>query len=119
MKLYEFFGKSIEVSSPNRERSNPEIDDDVFWFILDHDKLYKDYFLPIASKMKQDSEFDAKSVIKLMRPIVNKGCKEYYSLNNLKGHLGKCFPEEMRDQLCHRLYEYYSENIKKGKFKLG
>jgi hypothetical protein len=119
MKLNEFFGRSINIASPNRDKSNPEIDDDVFWFILDHDKLYKDYFFPIASKFKQAATHNVEDAINMLRPMVNKGCKEYHLAKHLQGHLGKCFPKEMRDQLCHRLLEYYSENIKKGKFKLG
>jgi hypothetical protein len=119
MKLNEFFGRAINASPPNGERSNQEIADKVFWFILDHDKLYKDFFLPIAPKLSVKSNLDSVSVINLLRPMVNKGCKEFYIQNQLKGHLGKHFPTDLRDELCHRLFEYYSENIKKQKFKLG
>ena len=52
-------------------------------------------------------------------PMVVKGCKEYYQDKELTGKLGKEFPKELRDGMCHRLYDQYSEDIKKDKYKLG
>ena len=52
-------------------------------------------------------------------PMVNKGCKEYYHEKKLKGHLGKIFTKELRQDTCERLYDHYKEDIIKGKYKLG
>jgi len=57
--------------------------------------------------------------LEMYMPMVIKGCKEYYHDKELKGKLGKEFPEEMRDDMCHRLHDHYREDIEKDQYKLG
>ena len=42
MLLNEFFGKNIDpVKDLNKDRKDKNIGDDLFWYIVDHDKLHK------------------------------------------------------------------------------
>ncbi len=111
----------MELTSPHnkKDQNDPKMDDNLFWFILDHDRLHKDYFFPIAKKLKGLKECGDSMIYELFMPMVVKGCKEYFSDKKLDGRLSKQFPLEMREELCKRLYDHYKENINKGKFKLG
>ncbi len=121
MLLKEFFSKSLEVTSPQSKdkQDTSKMDDDLFWYILDHDKLHKDYFFPIARKLKNIKECGNEMIYELFMPMVVKGCREYYADKKLTGKLGKKFPLEMREGLCKKLYDHYQENIKKDKYKIG
>jgi hypothetical protein len=37
----------------------------------------------------------------------------------MQGKLGKIFSEELRKDMCERLYDHYKEDIVKEKYKLG
>lgn len=124
MKLFEFFGKAI--SSKNKEsadRTNDkQIGNDVFWFILDHDKIYKDYFIPLATKIKKDHEhgkLDKEEIVKKCMPMVKKGCLEFYQTHKMQGKISKLFPEELRKEICEKLFDHYKEHILKDRYKLG
>lgn len=121
MKLVEFFSKPLEVTSPknSKEVDDQKMDDDLFWFIVDHDKIHKDYFFPIAKKLQHMKECGDDKVFELFMPMVIKGCKEYYTDKKLSGRLSKKFPLDMREGLCKRLYDHYNEDVKKGKYRLG
>lgn len=121
MLLNEFFGKSIDpVKNLQKGRDDSNISDELFWFIVDHDKLHKDYFFPIASKLaKHKDKYDRSAMIKEFMPMVIKGCKEFYEKKKLKGKLGKVFSKELRGDMCEKLLDHYREDIIKGKYKLG
>ena len=120
MKLVEFFGRSMDLNTNKRkDQTDEKFDDDLFWYIVDHDKLHKDYFFPIAKKLKALKECGPEMVLEMFMPMVKKGCKEYYEYKEMKGKLGKVFPEDMREEMCKRLYDHYREDIKKDKYNLG
>lgn len=121
MLLNEFFGKNIDpVKNVNKGRDEQNIGDDLFWYIIDHDKLHKDYFFPIAAKINKEKEkLDKEQVLKQFSPMVEKGCKEYYEHKKLKGKLGQVFSKELRHDMCERLLDHYKEDIVKGKYKIG
>lgn len=121
MILREFFSKPIDIdqNQNKKEDQNLRFEDDLFWFILDHDKLHKDYFFPIANKIKKTEECSDNLIYELFMPMVVKGCKEYYSDRKMKGYLRSKFPLEMREGICKRLYDHFKEDIKKDKYKLG
>lgn len=120
MILKEFFGRSIGPKSSNRKDQQEEkLDNDLFWYIIDHDKLHKDYFFPIAKKLKKLKECTPEQVLEMFMPMVEKGCKEYYEYKEMKGKLGKEFPKDLREELCKRLYDHYREDIEKDKYNLG
>jgi hypothetical protein len=119
MLLNEFFSKPNEISKKSSEDHGEKIDNDLFWYILDHDKLHKDYFFPIAKKMQKLKECGSEMMLELFMPMVIKGCKEYYQDKKMTGRLSKKFPTEMREGMCKRLYDHYYEDIQKGKYRLG
>lgn len=118
MILKEFFGKSLNPTAKVTEKNNQNISDDLFWYILDHDQLHKDYFFPIAKKIKKSGGCDADKVTEIFMPMVIKGCKEYYSKNKMTEKISKCFPKSMREEICQKLYDHYHDDILKGRYKL-
>ena len=126
MKLYEFFnvpvdqtGKEFKTFKKQSQEEKQKTADEVFWYILDHDKLHKDYFFPIANKLKKLKECGDSTIFELFMPMVVKGCREYYAGNKMEGKLGKEFPMEMREELCKRLYDHFREDLKQDKYQLG
>lgn len=121
MKLNEFFSRPLDLSSKQKgvDQNKHIRKDDLFWYIIDHDKIHKDYFFEIAKKEKKSKNLSPEQILELYMPMVKKGCKEYYSHKKLNGRLGKLFPEDMREELCHKLHDHYSPDIQKSKYKLG
>lgn len=118
MKLMEFFSKSNQSKDESSKEKTVNIDD-LFSFVLEHDNLHKEYFFPIANKIKKLEECPMTLVKELYMPMVKTGCKEYYQKKKLSGKLGKIFPEEMREELCHKLHDHYFEDVKSGKYQVG
>jgi hypothetical protein len=123
MLLKEFFGKGIDpIKMSHKNGHGDRINDELFWFIIDHDKLHKDYFHPLAVKIKKSFESnkdDKEKFVKEFMPMVKKGCKEFYIHKKMKGSLGHAFPEELRKDMCERLFDHYREDIIKEKYKVG
>ena len=123
MLLNEFFGKSTDpVKDLHKGRDDKNIGDELFWFIIDHDKLHKDFFHPVASKLKkanEDGNVDKEEMVDAFMSMVKKGCKEFYDTKKMTGNLGKNFSEEMRKDMCERLYDHYKEDVVKNKYKIG
>ncbi len=121
MLLNEFFGKNIDpIKNMNKGRDEKNIGDDLFNYIIDHDKLHKDYFFPIATKIaKKKGDVSKEESCKEFLPMVLKGCKEYYEHKKMKGKLGKVFSKELRSDMCERLLDHYKDDIVNGKYKVG
>ena len=124
MLLNEFFGKAVELGHGQQSDKDEhgKLADDAFWYIVDHDRLHKEYFHPLAKKIKAahaSGNDDKELLVKEFFPMVNKGCKEFYHKHKMTGSLGKLFPEEMREDMCERLYDHYCEDILKDRYKLG
>lgn len=119
----EFFGKSIDVNKAmSKNEDNKEMHDDLYWYIVDHDRLHKDFFYPLAKKIKhahKNDKIDKESLVKEFMPMVNKGCTEYYKEKKMKGNLDKAVSREVREEMCERLYDHYCEDIVKDNYKLG
>ena len=123
MLLNEFFGKPIDpIKDLKKNKDDRNIDDDLFWFIIDHDKLHKDYFHPVAKKIHHshnNNQLDKEEMVKEFMPMVKKGCTEYYHHKKMTGKLGKIFHEELRKDMCERLFDHYKEDIIKDSYKIG
>lgn len=121
MKLTEFFNKPLDVHKGQKYKNNNDhnIEDELFWYIIDHDKLHKDYFFPIAKKLKSLKECGPEMVLELYMPMVVKGCKEFHHDQEMKEKLGKVFPLDLREALCHRLHDHYRDDVHTDKYKLG
>jgi hypothetical protein len=119
MKLTEFFSKPVDFHKTKEDLNTDKLSDELFWYIIDHDKLHKEYFFPIADKLKKLKECGTEMILEMFIPMVNKGCKEYYSHNKMQGKLGKLFPKDLREELCQRLYDYFKKDTDKNTYKLG
>lgn len=121
MLLNEFFGSAIKAGNKLDDKDKDQTED-LFWYILDHDRLHKDYFMPLARKIKEQESkkrLNKEQCVNEFMPMVNKGCLEYYHKNNLKGKLGKLFPKELRKGLCEKLFDHYYEGITDGAYRVG
>lgn len=122
MKLFEFFGKT-DVKTKDLERdSSKQTLDNLYYYMLEHDRLHKDYFIPLAKKIKKESKLgspDKSNQIKEFMPMVEKGCKEYYIKNKVPGKFENVFTTEIKQELCEKLYDHYYEDIIKDNYKLG
>ncbi len=127
MLLKEFFSvPSIEKhqdDSKGKDKDKAQLANDVYWFILDHDRLHKQHFIPIAqeiySKVKRKQELDQEHYTECWMPMVEQGCSDYYTKNKMKGNIKKLFDEDFRKELCQKIAERHLEDIKKGEYKLG
>jgi len=121
MILKEFFSRPIDIDQHQKSKDSATATwmDDLFYFIIDHDKLHKDYFFPIAKKLGGLREAAESSVIELFMPMVIKGCKEFYHNKKMEGRMSKRFPLELREEICKRLYDHYYEDVKSSKYRLG
>ena len=93
MKLYEFFsvpdGSNTDKEALNKshktETEREKLASDVYWFILDHDRLHKEHFLPMAMKMHEDfkknKKLDREKYTECWQPMVEDGCLEFFKKN--------------------------------------
>lgn len=121
MFLREFFGKSININKElSKNQDDQGLGNDLFWFIIDHDRLHKDYFHPIAQKIHKAKNVDKEKMVLEFLPMVEKGCQEFYKEQGLPGHLEDNFNKEFMKEMCERLYDHYKEDIVSGKhYKIG
>lgn len=124
MLLNEFFGRAIDGSSNNLKDKDRRTnnDDDLFWYIIDNDKIHKDYLMPLAKKIKQrhkKGRDDRERCVFEFMPMVKKGCLEFYHHKKMQGKPGKLFPQELRDDLCQKLYDHFYDNIIKDCYMIG
>ena len=122
MKLYEFF--NIPVNK--KEKENPSVigisqeekqkmADELFWFILDNDRLHKEYVLPFVNSMKDQitsPTFNKDRFTKMWMPMVNKGCKEFYSKHKLKKDPKELFDDSTKTVICKSLSDKFIEEFK-------
>ena len=121
MLLNEFFGRNPGIENKEKSKSDntKEFDDDLFYYILDNDKLHKDYFFEIAKKLKKLNECSEGMIYEMFMPMVVKGCKEYYHHKKMEGRMATKFPKEMREGLCKKLYDHYHNDVKKEIYRIG
>lgn len=110
MLLKEFFGEQLKLSNSDKKHDNHV--DEVFWFILEHDRLHKEYGLPLINYLKKHKSIPEDKIFDTFSPMINKGCKEYYVKTQLTGHLKTHFPKKIRQELCNQLYSHYCDHIK-------
>ena len=122
MKLFEFFGRSSPMKDESKKETDKFSKDELFWFILDNDKLHKEHFFPLAKKIKEghmNNTLNDSAIRKKFMPMVNKGCLEFQEHEHLPGRPDKLFSEELREELCNRLYDHYKDDIVRGIYKIG
>lgn len=127
MKIYDILkeqnsnsknGLDEKLSSDARQ----ELEDYVFWSLLDHDHLHKKHALPIAHKMselKTEDKLERDKFVDCWMPMVKEGCMAYYKENRLEGDPKDLFPKEMRKSLCHRLADQYYNDVLNDEYQVG
>ena len=123
MLLKEFFGKAKDIAKDMRkERNDSGIENDLFWYIIDHDRLHKDFFHPLAAKIHRSHKkgsLDKEDMIKEFMPMVKKGCMEFFEQNKMPGRFEDHFNKELIKDMCERLFDHYREDIVHGKYQIG
>lgn len=119
MLLNEFFGKAIKMhkQADRTKDGNDDLLNRLFYYTIEHDKIFKEYFFPVAKLIKKGMSKD--QCLKEFMPMVNKSCKEYYAKNKMAGKLSKQFPRELREELCEKLYDHYREGVLKDEYNVG
>lgn len=124
MKLFEFFGEiqhdfGSKDSDDKRKAKDEEqeLSNNVFWFIIDEDDLFKKFVFPLAKQIKA-KEIDGNDW-KTWLPLANAGCLRYYKEEELKQNPKEVFSKDFRKELARRLAEHYSEDILKDQYGLG
>lgn len=131
MKLLEFFSvPSIENQPQSKKDIKDKSDDkkeqmvnDVYWFILDHDRLHKKHFFSIARKInlenKKNGQVDRKKFTDCWMPMVKEGCMDFYETQKMQGDPKKIFTKEMLKTICERLADRHIQDIIKDEYQLG
>ena len=89
---------------------------------MDHDRLHKDYFHPIAKKMlhaHKKNNLNKEEMEEEFMPMVKKGCMEYYHHKKMTGYPEKIFNKELRKDMCEKLFNHYKEDVVKGHYQVG
>jgi hypothetical protein len=126
MKLLEFFNPNAssnkDESSGKTKHTDEKLSDELYWYILDHDRLHKEFFIPIAKeiseKIKQPN-FDRVSAAKKFLPMINNACMDYYRENGMTEDPKDVFTKEMRQGLCQRLADQSYDDIEKGEYQFN
>jgi hypothetical protein len=123
MLLKEFFGKAKDIRKEmDKEREDKTAGNDLFWYIIDHDRLHKDFFHDIAPKIHKahkSNKLDKENSVEHFMPMVKKGCKEFFEFNKMPGRVEDTFDKEFIKEMCERLFDHYREDIVKGNYKVG
>jgi len=129
MLLKEFFSvpsvkdhNDFKEPGKHSDEEKAKLANDVFWFILDHDRLHKKYFMPVAQEMYvsgKNTDISLDEYTECWLPMVKKGCLEYHKEHKLKGNPGKIFDKEFCKEVCERIAEKHFEDVKKNAYKLG
>ncbi len=114
MYLREFFGKELTVDT-DIEGEDEELIGAVYTYIINHDRLYKDYVVPLqpafAASMR-NGELPTDNLKQGLLKLVNMGCKEFYQEEKLTGKLQKLFPKGLRMKVVELLVEHYIDEFK-------
>ena len=123
MLLNEFFGKPADIGKKmSKDQDDQKLSDELFWYIVDHDRLHKDFFHPLAAKMKKQQDggkVDKEKTVSEFAPMVKKGCLEFFKSKKMKGHPEKVFHKELFKDICEKLYDHYNQGIQKDHYTLG
>jgi hypothetical protein len=119
MKLYEFFGALNVNQSPDKnedgvlsKEEREQFKNDLFNYILDHDKIHKENFYDVTEEIFKDKECKEN----VWSPIVKRGCMDYYREQQLKDDPKDIFTDEFQEDMCKMLDDHYRKDILKGEY---
>lgn len=131
MHLFELFSRPASgdptLNKPQEYNTSTsdgkkKIFDDLYYFIIDNNRLHKKYFFPIARKIKlliKSKEYNEKDHCKKWMPMINAGCLEFYEKYKLKGDPEDIFDYKNRSDLCSRLGKEFHNDISKNIYNIG
>jgi hypothetical protein len=119
MKLYEFFGALNVNQSPDKnedgvlsKEEREQFKNDLFYYILDHDKIHKENFYDVTEEIFKDKECKED----VWSPIVKRGCMDYYRDQQLKDDPKDIFTDEFQEDMCKMFDDHYRKDILKGEY---
>ena len=129
MKLNEFFNVPVDKKQkydPHHAGISAEekqkMADEVFWFIVDHDDLHKEYVMPFVQDMKAQvtsPNFNRDRFTKMWAPMVAKGCQLFHKKHKLKKDPKDLFDKEMKDGLYKALTDRFIKDIQDDEYHVG
>lgn len=130
MKLYEFFNVPVDKKEKdfpdyNKSKSDEEkskMADEVFWYIIDNDKLHKEYVLPFLYEIKalvNSPNFNRDRFTKKWMPMVEKGCRMFYKHHKLSDNPEDIFDDDLKQETCQKLCDKFLEEIKEDHYQIG
>ena len=128
MKLFEFFGtqnRDFQRPHPDdkekkdRQDEEQNLTNEVFFHIIDNDKLHKKHFFKVASHVRENHGKADGHDPKFWMDMVKDGCVDFFHHHKMKGDIKEVFNKEVRLELCQRLADHYHEDIAKDEYILG
>lgn len=126
MKLFEFFNvpekEKSQVNSQGQRKDEHELEDELFWYILDHDDLHKQHVLPFVKNIKQqvmDKQYNKDKFKKYLVPMIDKGCDLYYKEEKLSGNPHEMFNKDIKDSVNTRIVDEIISAIEQEAFNIG
>jgi hypothetical protein len=128
MKLFEFFGQQEldfyrshpdDKKTDNRKEEQANLANEIFFHIIDHDKLHKKHFFDIARHVKEAHGKDDGHDPKYWMEMVKDGCVDFFHTHKMKGDIKELFNKDIRKELCQRLADHYHKDIAKDQYTLG
>ena len=123
MLLNEFFGSydaagaKKEDEKHKKKYEEAELAEAIYEFILHHDKLHKEQFIPIAQQIHRNPTKEHENEIWM--PLVTKGCMEFYHHNKMMEDPLKMFHKKFRHDMCELFANECNKEILKGEYQLG
>jgi len=127
MKLFEFFGHQDlnfhrqhpdDTGNANRDEEKENLTNEVFFHILDHDRLHKKHFFNVAKHVKEHNKADGHDP-KVWMEMVQDGCVDFFHQHKMKGDIKEIFSKDLRQELCQRLADHFHKDIAEDKYLLG
>lgn len=125
MRLLEFFNPKHENWEQRDEDQDlvpkdDNLEDSIYYFIIDDDQLHKKHFLPLAIdyyKQSDGDNFDKKSFAKSCLPMVKDGCVAYCkSLKSEEEVPHEKINKELFKSLAHRLVDQIVNDVKEDAY---
>lgn len=124
MRLLEFFNpkhESWEQHDKDQDMTprDDKLEDNIYYFILDDDRIHKEHFLPLAVnyyRQKDRGDFDKKLFAKKCLPMVNDGCRAYCRSLKSEEIPDKLLNKDLFRSLAHRIVDQIINDVKEDAY---
>lgn len=115
--MYDPAGQKKESEKNSKKFDENELQEMIYEFIINNDKLHKEEFLPVAQRMSRNPTSDHQA--KIWLPLVNKGCMEFYHQNKMMEDPVQLFHKKFRKEMCEKIANEANKEILRGDYQLG